>query len=529
MTMTVKLKSTSLSQGRNSWYLKIGYLHHFLCKCGQTDQFGSMIGTTHHPDHRCSHCGNTHYLDSTMFRYQPAVIRWSKFYWETEKIKTNNEWIVRAYAVIPVFDTKSQKIVREKIILSSIRLGFDGEESPVHSAVIIRRKCVYNDFEKPRKLQDLIEAEISSVLIDFVLENPIPEIAWIRASHLERLIGFVLENRIPEIEWIRQRWRIKLFSPERMKKTTMMQLNFLGFFLAAPYLKEEDFFYWMDTVELKGRFKEFPTVQEMLLHILNHRTEKSLKKAMFQSYKRSMETRREYNILPDYIFTRQIADRNHLKRLIELPMEIKHRLFLGYTYHEIAFFLDFLKHTYNEKSIVRLFESIRVTPHNTYVDIVKDTLRMFYGEAAQLISEHFVRVAPDFQKLHDEFIRINAMRKVIRRRRQIVFDYLDNDRKAQTTVEELTYRLPQDSQQLHEWAQVMYNCMYGYASAIGKGESLIYGVFREDVLQYAIEIHRHEIVQALGRYNARIIESDRDAIDRWFQKIYMKEWMQGNN
>lgn len=500
--MTVKLQSTPLSQGKNSWYLKTAHLHHLLCTYGQTDQFGSMISTTHHPDHRCSRCGNTHYLDSTMFRYQPKVIRWSKFYWETEKIKTNKAWIVRAYAVIPVFDTKSQKIVREKIILSSIQLGFDGEESPGRSAVIIRGKLVYNDFEKPRKLQDLIEAEISSMLIDFVLENPIPEIAWIRPSHLERL------------------------------KKMRMKLTFLGFFLSAPYLKEEDFFYWMDTAELTGRFKEFPTVKEMLLHILNHRTEKSLKKAIFQSYRKSIETRREYNILPDYIFARQIADRNHLKRLIELPLEIKHRLFLGYTYHEIAFFLNFLNRAYDERSIVRLFESIRATPRNSYVDIIQDTLQMFHGEAARFISEHFVRVAPDFQKLHDEFIRINIMRKVISRR-QIVFDYLDNDRKAQTTVEELTYRLPQNSQQLHEWSQVMHNCMYGYASAIEKGESLIYGVFREEALQYAVEIRRHRIVQALGRYNARIIEEDRNAIDRWFQKVYMKGWMQvkviGNN
>lgn len=107
----------------------------------------------------------------------------------------------------------------------------------------------------------------------------------------------------------------------------------------------------------------------------------------------------------------------------------------------------------------------------------------------------------------------------------IVFDYLDNDRKAQTTMEDLTYRLPQDSRQLHEWSQVMHNCMYGYASTIEKGESLIYGVFREDALQYAIEIHRHRVIQALGRYNARIIEEDRNAIDRWFRKIYVKGWL----
>jgi len=77
--MTFRMNQSTLSKRENSWYLKTGHIHHFICKCGQVDQFGNIVSTIHHPGHCCSNCGNIHYLDSVMFLSNEKVVRWSIF------------------------------------------------------------------------------------------------------------------------------------------------------------------------------------------------------------------------------------------------------------------------------------------------------------------------------------------------------------------------------------------------------------------------------------------------------------------
>jgi hypothetical protein len=68
-------------QAENSWYLKTGFsTHHFLCHCGQIDECSDrVLLNRHHPAHRCSYCGNTHYLDAVMFVNDKKVNRWLSF------------------------------------------------------------------------------------------------------------------------------------------------------------------------------------------------------------------------------------------------------------------------------------------------------------------------------------------------------------------------------------------------------------------------------------------------------------------
>lgn len=73
--------------------------------------------------------------------------------------------------------------------------------------------------------------------------------------------------------------------------------------------------------------------------------------------------------------------------------------------------------------------------------------------------------------------------------------------------------------------QQLYNCMYGYSSAIKEGRSIIYSVYKDGILTYAVEIVGNKIIQALGKYNAKIDKEDRDIIDMWFKEVYIKSWM----
>ena len=65
--MSFNIPNKSLPKQDNSWYLRTGVTHHFICKCGQTDKFMNVTSDEFHPNHLCSQCHNNYYIDSMMF------------------------------------------------------------------------------------------------------------------------------------------------------------------------------------------------------------------------------------------------------------------------------------------------------------------------------------------------------------------------------------------------------------------------------------------------------------------------------
>ncbi len=64
--------------------------------------------------------------------------------------------------------------------------------------------------------------------------------------------------------------------------------------------------------------------------------------------------------------------------------------------------------------------------------------------------------------------------------------------------------------------------MFGYAKNIHLRKTIIYGVFVEDELKYAVEISDLRIVQALGKFNRSISEEATKEINEWFKKVYVR-------
>ena len=108
---------------------------------------------------------------------------------------------------------------------------------------------------------------------------------------------------------------------------------------------------------------------------------------------------------------------------------------------------------------------------------------------------------------------------------KVEFEYLEHDLKAQTKKDLFEYRLPKTIHILQQWSQQLHNCMYGYSRSIHQGHTIIYGVFKDDILSYAIEIQGNKIVQALGRHNRRMEAEARAEIDAWFKEVYIDTWM----
>ncbi len=490
--MSSNIKSQHLHKQNNSWYIRTGHIHHFLCKCGQTDSFGNILSVVHHPDNCCSGCGNSHYLDTLMFLSSEKVVRWSVFHWHIEKIKTKQEWIVRTYASIPVFDYAIQKIRFRKIIFSTRSMSLQGKLDKHESYPIVLKKYVYNHLIKATQIKELMNEELKHVLYAFILEAPKVEIAWIKDEKINK---------------------------RSLKERTQL----LSFFLGNDHLKEYDFFYWDNFNIFKDISKQYPSVKKMLFFISSHRKEKSIKRAYIESYERSMEIYARYNHMADHLFSRHIEDRNFLVELINMDTKVKHTLFDEVAMITVEYFLEFLREHYTQKSVTKLFTVLDEQSFR-YHNIVRDTIWMFRGEAMHFIREHFRKVPPTFQRIHNEFIRINTMRDASLNGK-VEFEYEENNLKAQTKKDLFDYCLPETTHILQWWSQQLHNCMYGYSRSIHQGKTIIYGVFKDDILTYAIEIRGNKIVQALGKHNRRIEEEERAKINAWFKEIYIATWI----
>ena len=284
-----------ISKLENSWYLKTGSVHNFICQCRQTDQYVD-ITNIHHPYHHCSKCNNTHYLDSIMFLNDENINAWSTLYWSYETHINKSNWVVDATVKIPIFNTSLQKITMQKFSIATASINNTGTSYLFFNHPKITEKMVYNDSNTPLKLTQLIEKEIWSILYNLVISNPSYSIKWISKD--------------------------KLFNLSAIEK-----IKVLEFFLEHDHLRELEFFFWDSFQLVADKIREHHTVMEMLSYVFNYRNEKSVKKAYLSSYQKAIDG--HYNPKADYIFARMIQDPNHLLKLIQINPKSKNPTLKG--------------------------------------------------------------------------------------------------------------------------------------------------------------------------------------------------------
>jgi hypothetical protein len=138
---------------------------------------------------------------------------------------------------------------------------------------------------------------------------------------------------------------------------------------------------------------------------------------------------------------------------------------------------------------------------------------------APLAREHLHRVPANWKQLHDALVSLHRLHRFSTKGNRS-FLYRKQVHQAEGTWEGLSYRLPEGIEELHHWAKELGNCLFSYGTTIQKGESLIFGIFKEGNLTYAIEIRRMELVQARARFNRKIPPVDMKKIGVWFKRVY---------
>lgn len=218
---------------------------------------------------------------------------------------------------------------------------------------------------------------------------------------------------------------------------------------------------------------KYPLQIEMMNFIGNHIKKKSIRRGLYTSHENSMKLCGFYTPYSDYLFSRSIENVDLLVKLYSLNPFIKEELFSDETFNIGTAFIEFLKKYYSLKQITEFF-----------ITHIQD-------------------------KTHYK-TRLDNKEN---------FEYDPQHVKAEGKFKNLKFLLPKTMQELHLWSKKLNNCMFGYARGIHAKNSIIYGVFKEQSLLYAIRLKNNKIVQAKGYSNKNICDEDMRVVRDWGQYI----------
>jgi len=475
----------------NSWVLSTGidntpkYIHHYFCSCSEEFSQYTDFYEEYAPDTICPKCKNDYYKDVYEFENMTQTKIWKHFKWDKEEREDETSWNITLFYQVPTLNLETKEVVFSRKNLVGIQILKDGSNQAniKYLSNIVQKYSLFIN-ENVEQFKNLLSLEIKKSLYIYIMQYRTEPIDWIDNSAIDQL-------SIDE------------------------KLQYITFFLKNKQLKEHQFFFWkMQGIDYLD--KTYTSQTQMLNLISNHLPQKSVKKALFQGYLDSLEIE-GYSAYSDYIFSRVIENTDLLVKLYELHPVIKGALFNKETLTVSIEFLSFLKDYYSEKQIVKLF-AINIQDTKTYKHRLgewSDTLRLVneindFG----VIQEHFIKVKLTAKKLHDEIIRVSHLVSYILDAKE-EFEYKDIYLNACTTYKGLSFNLPKTVQELSLWARTLHNCMLGYKTSIHTNNSVIYGVFENGELLYAIRLKGFQIVEAKASCNRLILEDVNDIVNEW--------------
>ena len=404
--------------------------------------------------------------------------------WSTKAFENRYVWGVYVYIDIPIQAQKGEVLLQRKKVL----------------CIQMQKNTQYQS-STPYKL-----SYYTYIIATYSLER------WIRTYNLNivamnALFHFIVTHKNETIAWIEKEELVHMNIDEK--------LDCLRYFLKYPHLKEINFYYW-DMVLLQNYTTEYNTELKMLDFILHHRKEKSIRKALYTSYKIAIDSKK-YNPHSDYIFSRTIKDPNLLVTLLSMDFTVKQNLLTDENYLEAMALIKFLKKYYTEKQISQLF-IIDLPSKKQMNQYWEDILRMLQRNNAFLeLEEHFFKNKLTIEALHDEIVRILRIAD-FSHLKNAVFTYEEHLLSMQGFHDDLIFKLPFSIEVLSLWSNILRNCMFSYAESIQCGESVIYGVFKEEKLLYALELSEGEVVQAKALANQNIPQVDMEKIEEWHNR-----------
>ena len=288
-----------------------------------------------------------------------------------------------------------------------------------------------------------------------------------------------------------------------------------AFFFRHKNLKEFEFYNWIDLQYFPG--DRDLNIDKAFEIIINNRKEKSLKKAVFNNYKIQMEDNQQYAPYLAILFIKKIKDINILVRFLKLSLH-KYNILK----YNVALLLDLLLVTYTDKQIFYLFHQLE-SDDEYNVRVFNDLLRQLsdLSHVNQFYNEQ-KKPKCNLYDLHDsisEYARREKEKEVIGK----TIDTSKHNLKPCVTIDNYSVSLPKTGDELYDWAGQLQNCMASYFEAIKMNETSIYCFFKNDSIDFAVEMKNKHVAQANGIANARLNPDQKKVLTKWLKRFFGPE------
>jgi len=206
---------------------------------------------------------------------------------------------------------------------------------------------------------------------------------------------------------------------------------------------------------------------------------KSVKKAVFYRYKKLIK-KWEYNYYLDLLVLNAINDANLQRELIKKAVNLNTVFYSND--EEILEFVKFLKENFTQRKIYNFLQkAVKSKSLSKYISLFKDKAIKTVNKKS---IENTILKASDEIEYSYEFDREYQFRNFI-------------------------FELPRTSFDLVKYSIKLKNCLESYIK-IHNNKSLIFGVYKENRLKYAIELDKtsKKLIQARGFANSRVNNED---------------------
>ena len=99
-------------------------------------------------------------------------------------------------------------------------------------------------------------------------------------------------------------------------------------------------------------------------------------------------------------------------------------------------------------------------------------------------------------------------------------DFLKDDLKPCGQIENYEVRVPKSGDELYQWAGRLQNCMASYFKSILNKDTIIYCFFKDNYIEFAVEIRDKTIIQASGIENMPLDDEQREVAIKWLRRYF---------
>lgn len=461
----------------------------YICSCGYME---TIINDEDYDldKYICSSCQNEEFYDANKYKNNSS--------WYEPITNLLNEDYISSLNPIVKYDDKN------KILKATIQIDIPNYiDLASNNIVYVQKKLFELRINNDGELKEILD-------VNFDLKS---QLSQNERKYLDYVSDEELTSRNPFLIAFKKKILNAFIKNSNYFKSKILHktksLKEFSFFVNNPHLLDTQFYKW-ENIELIPNEKELIII-EALDYVLNYRTEKTLKKLVFENYKMQLKDYDFYEPIYIYSITKHIKDVNILNRMINIDLKSHiERINIPY---DLSDYIEFLSTKFTDKQIENLFLSYEKKVSFWLVDTIST-----FSEIIAYIDE-FEFTKCKVENLHDDIIRFHQM-VLNKHLRDVEFDYEDKFLNACVNIEDYQIKLPLDGIELYDWSSKLQNCLSGYWNLIKSKKTIVYGFLIDNEIKFAVEIKNNKIIQSKSKYNKDLQNREMSLLKGWFIEYF---------